>query len=126
MQLEDWSKIAWLLFMFSDMPRLIFRGGLVLKNLPKLFFQQEFGLSDLFSTAHRHENQSCGRIVFQALLQNLGYILCMMVFLVVFHAVFFAFLFVFVPVVDRGRLVVVGIWVYVMHSETPFDADADL
>jgi hypothetical protein len=92
MQLEDWSKIAWLLFMFSDLPRLLFRGGFVLKNLPKLFFQQGFRLSDLFSTAHRHENQSCTRIVFQALLQNLGYILCMMVFLVVFHAVIFAFL----------------------------------
>ena len=45
---------------------------------------------------------------------------------VIISIVFFAFLFVFVPVVDRGRLVVVGIWVYVMHSETPFDADADL
>lgn len=60
---ESWTKAAWLLFMLADLPRLLFR-----------FLR--FGLlrKKPFSTEHRKEEHSPGRIIGQVALQNIGYV----------------------------------------------------
>lgn len=72
---DTWLKIAWLTFMLADLPRLLFRivRFRLLRKKP-------------FSTEHRKEKYSPGRIIAQVILQNAGYVISLIILFCIFKA----------------------------------------